>query len=353
VIDGECIDCISRNLCPDPHRETAHIIECSAGPGYLTKKLLESGVRQLHVFEHEDMDYLSMLRKVCKQYEDRVSLHLTSHYIIDYVRDMRAGIANIVTESLDNATYKRNWPLTPVIKSFVPLPPFTDKEMIAAILNDLCRRDGLFAAGRTQFLLLVSFYPLCEMKANALSYSAYYGYKSVMAQSMFDVEVIQTVPLCGMIPLIRRTRINTPEDPLMDTRSLYLIKMTPKVNLINDIPMELWSDYRFLVKQAMARKSGHVIPFFEKYFPNNGTRLIRIGVPLYSRFSELNAPDFMRIFNEITSWPEYSSSTFKMASASFSEECDEDEEDEDEEAGKVMDGTDGSGGEKLVTDVFA
>lgn len=346
LIDGEIIDYISKTLCPDPEKETAHIVECSAGPGFLTEKLLESGVRHVHVFEHEEMDYLSMLQSLAKQHEGRVSLHLTSDIAIDFARDLRLGLATIVPEVSDVMAYKSRWRDGLRIKSFLPVPPFTDKDTVSAAISDLCRRDGMFGCGRMQLLLLLSFHPVVIITAD--QHSPYYGFLSIMSQSMFDVEVGQKVPLHGVIPVIKGKRVTPVDNPLMDMKSLYVVSMTPKSSLVDDIPVELWGDYRFFVRQATFRKSGHVIPFFEKYFPGCGIRLIRSGVPLYSRFSEFDPNDFVRVFNECISWPEYSSSTFKMASSSFADEVEEEEEEPDR-----ADEAEGSGGEKLVSDVFA
>ena len=351
LIDEDSIHCISKAICPDPQHESAHIVECSAGPGFLTKQLLESGIKQVHVFECEDNDYVSMLEKLSKQYEGRVSLHLRSHYVADFVRDLRFGLANILPENSDIISYRDKWKEEPPVKSFIPLPPFTDKEALHAAVSDLCRREGLFGSGRSQLTLLISYFPVCLMLATPQFNPSYYGYLSVMAQSLFDVEIGQKIPLRSIIPLIVRRRVIVPDGPFMDTKNLFLVSMTPKASLVDDIPIEFWGDYRFFVRQAMYRKSGHVIPFFEKYFPNCGIRLIRIGIPLYSRFSELTPGDFVTIFNEFISWPEYSTSTFKMASASFAEEVDTDEE--EEEVDKVTDGSEVSGSEKLVSDVFA
>lgn len=339
------MELIVKSLCPAPSEETAVVVECSPGPGFLTKQLLKSGIPHIHMFEHHDSDYLPLLQRLVTENKDRLSLTTSSYYVIDPLRHLRIGLPDLVKREADQ--YMNTWKGEPPAKVFVSIPPFVDRDFLHGMMLDLSRRDGVFASGRCQFLLMTTFYPLSHMSATKAD--PYYGYLSVMAQSMFDLEVKGSVPLRTVIPLLPRSRKSTPESPHLDIDKLYIYSMTPKASLIDEIPFDCWNDYRFFVKQAMLRKSGYVIPFFERYFPNSGPRLIESGVPLYSRFLELTPKNFIRIFNECISWPEYNTSTFKMASASFADESDEEEEEED----GTVEASHESGSQKLVSDVFA
>lgn len=44
--------------------------------------------------------------------------------------------------------------------------------------------------------------------------------------------------------------------------------------------------------------------------------MIKEGIPLFSKFGDTSPNTFLQLFNLITQWPEYSTSTFKAASNS-------------------------------------
>lgn len=346
-MDSECIELISKSLCPDPGEEKSQIVECCPGPGFLTQHLLHSGLPHIHLFEHHDSDYMPLLDKLVAQHKDRVSLKTSPHPIADFARDLRIGLDEILKRSPDE--FESRWREEPPVKIFLPAPVVVDRTYVNLLIMDLSRRDGVFAPGRCQIFLMTTYFPLSVITADPSENQAYFGYNSVMVQSMFDVEVKGCFPLQACVPLIRRTRKLAPESPHLDINKLYLYTLTPKAALIDLIPIDYWNDYRFFVRQAMCRKTGYVIPFLEKYFPSCGSRLIETGVPLYSRFVDLTAEDFVRIFNECTNWPEYNTSTFKMASASFADESDDEEEGGDH----LVNVSEDLGGQKLVSDVFA
>lgn len=343
LIDDEGIELVRRVLTADqqPSEPATVIVECSPGPGFLTQRLLASvGVKRLHLLEHHDSDYLPMLHEMVQQHQHKLSLSVNSHFVVDFVRHLRVSISELVSSSCEQSDSEQVWREEALpVKVFLPLPPFTDRAAVSSLVHDLCRRDGLFPL-RCQFFLLLSFEPVCQMTACKAINSAYFGFLSIMMQSLFDVQVLGKMPLQATVPQVVRSRVNRPDSYFVDAKSLFLVRVTPKASLASLIPMPFWSDYRFFVRQAMFRKTGHVIPFFERYFPSSGARLIKIGVPLYSRFLDMEPTDFVRIFNECSAWPEYNTSTFRIASASFADETETDGEDEDEQPAESVEDAD-------------
>lgn len=54
--------------------------------------------------------------------------------------------------------------------------------------------------------------------------------------------------------------------------------------------------------------------FSRKWFPGCGPRLIKAGIGLFSKAGDISPQTYVELFNLITKWPEYSTSTFKAAS---------------------------------------
>ena len=339
LIDDDCLRLVVKKMCPDPMNETAKIIECSPGPAFLTKKLISAGVPHVHLIENRDCDYLTLVNDLVAKHPNRLTLRVTDEHFVDFVRDLRLLMPNLSAEYASGV--KPNWKNTEIqAKIFVSLPPFVDGNFLKSIFRDLCSQTGIFAAGRTQIFVVLPFEFLVKMMADPVKRQQYYNYQSVMAQSMFDVELIDKFPVSAFVPKIaknRRKKVFDVSDSLIDANNLFFISIVPKATVFNDVPPEFWEDYRFFVQQAMLRKTGFVLQFFEKYFPNCGTRLIRIGIPLYTRFNEMHPSDFLKVFNECLLWPDYNSSTFRMAAASCMdmEHEDEDEEDDQDETSEI------------------
>lgn len=51
--------------------------------------------------------------------------------------------------------------------------------------------------------------------------------------------------------------------------------------------------------------------------PGCGPRILRMGIPLYTRFGDLAPEKFVEIFSAFTSWPEYEECAFKDAVSSM------------------------------------
>lgn len=334
LIDDECMRVVVKKMCPDPVNETAKIIECSPGPAFLTKKLISAGVPHVHLIEHHDCDYLSLVNDLVAENPTRVTLKVSDEHTVDFARDLRLFMLNISADMVD--AVKSDWQDPGIqAKIFVPLPPFVDLSFVKTIFYDLCSSTGIFAAGRTQIFAALPFDFLVKMMADPVKRPQYYSYQSVIAQTVFDVEVIDKFPISAFVPKItaRKKKRLHDSDPLIDAENLFFISIVPKATISKDVPPEYWNDYRFFVRQAMLRKSGFVLQFFEKYFPNCGTRLIRIGIPLYARFNEMTPSDFLKLFNECLLWPDYNTSTFRMASATcmdLEHELEDVEDDQDD-----------------------
>lgn len=93
-----------------------------------------------------------------------------------------------------------------------------------------------------------------------------YQYKSVLIQSLFDAEILDKIPWEEFNPMVSRkktSRKNSIDDYFDDFNHAFLIRLTPKLNLPELIPVESLPEYSFFVKQSMTRRTNYIIPYFE------------------------------------------------------------------------------------------
>lgn len=93
------------------------------------------------------------------------------------------------------------------IKVILPLPPKADSKALAVLLRQLAQQSGFFSFGRVEFYLFIScteaWYLSCKHEErDYLRYRA----KTVLLNTMFDVEFLGKAKWTSFIPAIKRKR---------------------------------------------------------------------------------------------------------------------------------------------------
>lgn len=67
------------------------------------------------------------------------------------------------------------------------------------------------------------------------------------------------------------------------------------------------------------------------WIPDCGIRLIKMGFTIFTRFGDLEPHEFLQLFQEFSSWPEYPTCSFRLAMSKTKHLFDELSEQEDED----------------------
>ena len=339
IKDPLVVETVATHLSSDPQNEKSIILEASPGPGLLTRNLLKKGLPHLHVFHCKPLDNFCKhdpqkeFESVLKDFPDRVTVHhLTDDFegpvprILTYYSRMCDRLPSILNIANKFDNFASQWEADPQIKCFIPTPPGQDSRMFYQIIMDLIRTSGIYSYGRTELLAIISYHAYSMIIADPKKRNIPHSRMSLVLQTMFDVEELGTFPWSSFTPeLVPRTRVRKlKETSYFDADRAFLVKLTPKKCIIEDIPVESWQEYYFYISQTLYKTTGYVIPFFERWFPGCGPKLIKAGVPIYSQFGSTTPEVFLTSFKTCISWPEYSTSGFKHVAQSLDPFKDED-----------------------------
>ncbi|KAI1295333.1 Dimethyladenosine transferase 2, mitochondrial [Halotydeus destructor] len=322
IVGDDAIELVLKSVSDDLGQDSAVFLEGSPGPGFLTRALLENGCRQLHLFEFPKSDFFHGLKVLQEEHGDRIKLNASE------LQPSQDNFGNVfdITESNQSADFltqlrqkQISWHEESVCKVILPLSPDSEKAFLAELLRQYVYQSNLFTLGRPEFYLFLSCAQVWYLTA-AHDDEDFLRYRSrtVMFNTLFDIDYLGKVPWKSFVPMFKKRRVRLDQDYFYDIDNAYFVKMTPRRDFASRITPECWCDYAFFVGQTMVKRKNYVIPFLEKWFPNCGPRLIKHGVPLYSRFGDLSPEDFVKLYCEISSWPEYEESTFKVACSNVS-----------------------------------
>jgi hypothetical protein len=102
------------------------------------------------------------------------------------------------------------WRSSPSIKFFSVLSPYFSHKFLRFITSQLTQFDLFFSEGRTQFLVFISEREFNYMNAKPSINMHFYRSATVLYNSLFDIEVLETFPYneFGCYP-IRQTKSRT------------------------------------------------------------------------------------------------------------------------------------------------
>jgi hypothetical protein len=327
------VETVAKHLSPNPSQEKCVILEASPGAGLLTRYLLKKGLPHLHVFDYKSFDGFFLCDEVEQQFQsvvrdfpDRITVHHLTDELegpiprkLSYYSKICDRLPSFLKLPNTFDSFESQWEADPRVKLFIPTPPEQDSRMFYQIVLDLIRPSGIYSYGRTELLAIISYHAYSEIiadfKVNGIPSTS----PSLILQTLFDIEKLQTFPLSSFHPVVvPKTRVYKKSvKSFYDSEKSYLVKLTPKKSLAKDIPVGSWSEYFFFISQTMYKPHGYVIPFFEKWFPGCGYKLIKAGLPIYSQFYSLKPELYLICFKECVSWPEYSTSAFKHIAQSL------------------------------------
>ncbi|XP_054258110.1 dimethyladenosine transferase 2, mitochondrial [Macrosteles quadrilineatus] len=313
LIDKEVACDIMKKL--QAHLETysGHVIEIGAGAGVLTEELLKTQLQNLRIYE-PDSDLYDHLKKL-------IELHKSSARLIK--ADLQ-HLGNIIkSDALTNGDKMRmifdglpslNWEDEPAVKVIGAMP---NERFIAHIMLSITLQTGLCQLGRPELFLMFPA-DIYEKLTSNPSNQKNYRSNCVAFQVLFDHEELARLPEKAFVPWCANPRSkNKSKENKEASDNVCLVRITPKRDLLQRISPDLLRNFLYFVKFMMRKQSASLIDLMERWVPGCGVRLITRGYTIYTDCGSLTPDEYLEIFLEFTSWPEFSSSSFILSAESF------------------------------------
>lgn len=158
-----------------------------------------------------------------------------------------------------------SWPEDPPLKAVIALSPLKEHRMLNIFLHQFVEQGGLFTCGRPELYLFLSYYQAGTILADyrARNYRSYRS-RSVLFQTLFDIEFLEKIPWELLTPIIARKKMKSKSDDFFqDYDNSFLLRLTPKKHLPQLIQIQSLPEFHFFVTQSMVRRTNYLIPYFE------------------------------------------------------------------------------------------
>lgn len=273
------------------------VLEANAGPGLLSRHLIEAGrvASRMRLFEHRQC-FLPQLRAQVATWPTRLEL-VEADLLRMHNREeqLLAGIT------------PHPWTHEPEAVLVASLSRVREVGFLRYVLHQLPLGTSLFALGRLAFLLFLSHTEAAHITAARGSNFRHYRDVSILYQLFFHIDVLGQVSRDLFLPP-RGGKTQAP---------LQLLRLVPRSDLwdLAGSPERL-HELVFFVRQNMVRRTAYVLPCLEKWIPGCGPRLLREGATrVFERMGDLSPERMLRLFLLFSALPEYSQSAFTAAVA--------------------------------------
>nr|XP_037274038.1 dimethyladenosine transferase 2, mitochondrial-like isoform X2 [Rhipicephalus microplus] len=265
-VHSAALDLLEEHLVHWPGGCPPVVLEANAGPGLLSRRLVEAGriTSCVRMFEHRQC-FLPELRAQVAAWPTRLEL-VEADLLRMHNREgqLLAGIT------------PRPWTHAPEAVLVASLSRVREVGFLRYVLHQLPMGTSLFALGRLAFLLFLSHI------------------EAAVSRELF-------LPARG-------AKTQAP---------LHLLRLVPRSDLWNLAGgPERLHELVFFVRQNMVRRTAYVLPCLEKWIPGCGPRLLREGATrVFERMGDLSPERMLRLFQLFSALPEYTQSAFTAAVA--------------------------------------
>lgn len=229
---------------------------------------------------------------------------------------------NVIKESLSGCHHVKDWKILNKNKLIIPLlKSKVEASLLTSLYYQMAYKNGLHSNGRMEFFMFLSGRQNLYLNAKPSSNLLYYRSATVLYNTVFDIEVLDSMNLREAFDIslkkIQNTHLST-NHPRSDLYNrVHLIKMTPKCDVFERFSPNTLLEYRFLVKQCMQARTTVVIPFMERWFPNCKQDLYRMGFDMRKRFGDMTCNDLTKLYMYVSNRPDYHMSTMQAAASSI------------------------------------
>lgn len=302
-VHSAAFDLLEEQLAKWPGGCPPMVLEANAGPGLLSRRLLEGGRlpagTHIRLFEHR-IPFLDNLKAQVEAWPGRLELvqksllHMHSHE-----EELLMGIP------------ARPWTEEPAAVLVATLSRTREVGFLRYVLHKLPLGMSLFMLGRLPLLVFVSHTEAAHIMATQESNFKHYRDVSILYQLFFDIKV------CGEVS----RELFLPPRGVKQQAPLQLMRLMPRRDLweLVDSADQL-PELVFFVRQNMVRRTAYVLPCLEKWIPGCGPRLLRAGATrVFERMGDLCPERMLRLFRLFSALPEYPQSAFTAAAVAARE----------------------------------
>lgn len=296
-----------------------YLLEANAGPGILSNSFLQNGIQHLRVFE-KSKGFSAALKALSNNYP---SLDIVEHDLmflpsIEFKRRLESENAPQYVGEFYEQTFRNipqhAWENGTSFQIFSIVANKKSHKFLRYILSALPNHSTLFAFGRCDFFFLISEVEYMCMTALPQKNLSMYRWSTVLYNLFFDIKCLQKFSSNSRDFLF----CSKLSKKISENNFFYLIKLTPKADLFsNGMTREKFQDFLVFVRTYLAKRSDLVIKSIEQWIPSCGPRLIKEGMNVFVKFGDLSPKEILWLYNELSSWPEYQSSSLQAFAQKF------------------------------------
>jgi len=223
--------------------------------------------------------------------------------------------ADIVKNSLDRVV-KKSGPAT-TVKFLVPL--LRSKYESAFLTNlyyQICCKFGLCATQLVNYYFLISDRQKNYLDARPSEDMRLYRSTTILYNTIFNITTLDSFDLRSCFGISVRKLQNTSAAHNSLYKSVHLVSLEPRLEIINRMDARSFVEFRFLVTQMMHKRTGLVNDFLARFFNDFDHDLTFIGIDRSTRCGDLNRDQYFNLFLYLKNRYDYSNSTFLQAVAS-------------------------------------
>ncbi|XP_077520885.1 mitochondrial transcription factor B2 isoform X3 [Amblyomma americanum] len=297
------IDLLAEQLAEWPGGCPPMVLEANAGPGLLSRRLLErdhlpAGTR-IRLFEHRS-HFLAELKAQVEAWPGRLELvqanllHMHNH-----------------EEQLLEGIPARPWTEEPAAVLVASLSRSREVGFLRYLLHQLPMGTSLFMLGRLPLLVFMSHTEASHITAGRESNFKHYRDISILYQLFFDIK------MCGEVS----RDLFLPPRGAKQQSPLQLMRLMPRRDLWELVDgTDRLHELVFFVRQNMVRRTAYVLPCLEKWIPGCGPQLLRAGATrVFERTGDLSPERMLYLFHLFSALPEYPQSAFTAAAVAARE----------------------------------
>ncbi|XP_032665348.1 dimethyladenosine transferase 2, mitochondrial isoform X2 [Odontomachus brunneus] len=289
-------------------KDTCFVAELNPSVGMLTTELLKAGVPLIHLYE-ERKEFDSILKNLSDSYPgrlDRRRFNLFKMNTLMYLDKITNRDSMI---KVFQGVKSKKWE----DKCMQVIGATSNMTFMRHIIYSLLFRNSFMTHGRTVFYMAVpptmwNKYT-CDNRQNTTI--------KLLFQLMFNYKLLGKLKRKAFLPWLKKKRkkkIRSRESEIldeMDYNEMFVVKVEPKIDIYSRLSQEDWIKFWYFIRHTMYRRTNRVIPEIEKWIPGSGVRIIaQCSYTIFTEFGDLTPEEYLKLFKEFQSWPEYKTSSF-------------------------------------------
>uniref|UniRef100_A0A6G1SP28 Uncharacterized protein n=1 Tax=Aceria tosichella TaxID=561515 RepID=A0A6G1SP28_9ACAR len=295
-------------------------------PGPIARELLSKNFRSLTVCERDPELNQQFNAYVKKEFPDKkVQVYTDDLFDLSYKTwndGAQERCASIVRESLDKLDDETRNPDGKVdncdgrIKLLVPLLKSRyESGFLRALYYQMCLRLGLCSNAWIHYYILMSDRQHAYLEAKPCVNMRLYRSSSVLYNTIFNTKTLESYDLqkCFGIPIRKIQKTSATNNA--SYRSVHLVCLEPRQDVLKQLDPRAFIEFRFLVTQMMHRRTGLVVAFLDRFFDDYKGDIRHLGIEDSTRSGDMSKEQYFRLFLYLKNRADYKNSTFLQAAA--------------------------------------